>query len=91
LVTINEKQGHHYPCFVFNEFVDLKKSDMGYFFKFYIDFSKGIYAEKGKKIESIYLLFSDCYVDLLKFGKSAVLPKNSKIMFKENRQRIINY
>jgi putative acyl-CoA dehydrogenase len=48
-------------------------------------------AQKGKKIESIYLLFSECYVDLLKFGKSAVLPKNSKIMFKENRQRIINY
>ena len=48
-------------------------------------------AQKDKKIESIYLLFCECYVDLLKFGKSAVLPKNSKIMFKENRQLIINY
>jgi alkylation response protein AidB-like acyl-CoA dehydrogenase len=46
--------------------------------------------EIGKK-ESIYLLFCECYVDLLKFGKSSVLPKNSKIMSKKNRELIINY
>ncbi len=46
--------------------------------------------EKGSK-DSIYLLFCECYVDLIKYGKSGVLPKNSKIMSKENRSLIINY
>ncbi len=46
--------------------------------------------EKGN-INSIFLLFCEVYIDLLKFGKTKVLPKESKILKKENRLLIINY
>lgn len=87
LVTINKKQGHHYPCFVFNEFVDLKKSDMGYFFKFYIDFSKGIYAEEGKKIQTKRKLKQKEYHDDLMFISSI---ENRKKIYKKIHILTIN-